>query len=192
MKYFAIAAALTAFAAPAAALPIVSGDGNETCNGAACVIVQPHPAWQTPGVGQWISYADTGVGGIVAPSSTAAPLFTVVETFSTAYRSMLDLTVWADDTAQVWLNGVALNTPNFSQGTCAIGPLGCEPSEGEAFSVEVAAGQHTLAVDVYQVGAVTAGTMYEGGVNAIPLPASALLLFGGLFGLWSMRGLRKE
>lgn len=192
MKYFAIAAALAALAAPALAMPIVSGDGNESCNGAACEIVQPHPAWQFPGAGQWISYADTGVGDIVAPSSTAAPLFTVAETFSAAYRSMLDLTVWADDTAQVFLNGVALNTPNFSQGTCAIGPLGCEPGEGEAFSVEVAAGQHTLAVDVYQVGAVTTGTMYEGEVNAIPLPASALLLLGGLVGLWSMRGLRRK
>lgn len=186
MKYL-LAAAIAAFVSPAAALPIVSGDGNETCNGAACVTVQPHPAWQPAGAGQWISYADTGIGGFVAPSTTAAPLFTVVETFSAAYRSLLDLTVFADDTAQVFLNGVALNAPNFTQGTCAIGPLGCEPHEGEVFAVEIAAGQHTLAIDVYQVGAVTAGTMYEGSVNTIPLPASALLLAGGLVGLAALR-----
>lgn len=187
MKYLIATAAIAASVSPAAALPIVSGDGNETCNGAACAVIQPHPAWQAPGAGQWISYADTGMSGFVAPSTTATPLFTVVETFSTAYRSLLDLMVWADDTARVRLNGVALNMPNFTQGTCAVGPLGCEPGEGEAFSVEVAAGQHTLAVDVYQVGAVTAGTMYEGEVNAVPLPASALLLAGGLVGLATLR-----
>lgn len=187
MRYLTLAAALAAFSAPAAALPIVSGDGTETCNGTPCVTIQPHPAWHLPASGQWISYADTGIGGTVAPSSTAAPLFTVIETFTTAYRSLLDLTVWADDTAQVWLNGVALNTANFTQGTCAIGPLGCEPGEGQSFSVEVAAGQHVLAIDVYQVGAVTTGAAYEGEVNAIPLPGSLLLLAGGLIGLACLR-----
>lgn len=187
MKYLALAAAIAALTSPALALPIVSGDGNETCNGGACVTIQPHPAWHIPSAGQWISYADTGAGGVVAPSSTAAPLFTVIETFTTAYRSLLDLTVWADDTAQVWLNGVALNTANFTQGICAIGALGCQPGEGEAFSVEVAAGQHLLAIDVYQVGASTTGTAYEGEVNAIPLPATILLLAGGLAGLACLR-----
>lgn len=187
MRYLTLAAALAAFSAPAAALPIVSGDGTETCNGGPCVVIQPHPAWHLPASGQWISYADTGAGGIVAPSTTVAPLFTVVETFTTAYRSLLDLTVWADDTAKVWLNGVALNTANFTQGICAIGALGCEPGEGEAFSVEVAAGQHVLAIDVYQVGAVTTGTAYEGEVNAIPLPSSLLLMLGGLVGLACLR-----
>lgn len=192
MRYFAFAAlAAAVFAAPAWSMPIVSGDGTETCNGGPCVTIQPHPAWQPPGAGQWISYADTGVGGIVAPSTTASPLFTVVEQFTAAYRSMLDLTVWADDTAQVFLNGVALNVPNFAQGTCAIGPLGCEPGEGEAFSVEVDAGQHTLAIDVYQVGAVTTGAMYEGEVNAIPLPGGLALLGAGLLGFGVLRAVRK-
>lgn len=187
MRYLTLAAALAALSAPAAALPIVSGDGTETCNGAPCVVIQPHPAWHLPASGEWISYTDTGIGGIVAPSTTAAPLFTVIETFTTAYRSLLDLTVWADDTAQVFLNGAALNAPNFTQGICAIGPLGCEPGEGQSFSVEVAAGQHTLAIDVYQVGAVTTGAAYEGEVNAIPLPGSLLLLAGGLIGLACLR-----
>lgn len=187
MRYLTLAAALAAFSAPAAALPIVSGDGTETCNGGACVTIQPHPAWYIPASGQWVSYADTGIGGIVAPSSTAAPLFTVIETFTTAYRSLLDLTVWADDTAQVFLNGAALNAPNFTQGICAIGPLGCQTGEGETFSVEVAAGQHVLAIDVYQVGASTTGTAYEGEVNAIPLPGSLVLLAGGLVGLACLR-----
>lgn len=189
ITFAAIAAA--AFAASANATPIVSGDGNETCNGGPCVTIQPHPAWQAPGDGRWISYADTGIGGFVAPSSTTAPLFTVVETFTAAYRSLLNLAVWADDTAQVFLNGTALNVPNFTQGICAIGPLGCEPGEGQPFSVEVAAGQHSLAIDVYQVGAVTAGTMYEGEVNAIPLPGGLALLGAGLLGFGVLRTLRK-
>jgi len=196
MKHLFAAAALTAFTAPAAALPIVSGDGNETCNGGACVAIQPHPAWQAPGAGQWISYADTGYGGaVLAPPGS---MWTATETFTVAHRSWLDFTAWADDTAQVFLNGVALNLPNMTQGTCAIGPLGCEPGEGEAFAMEVAAGTHELKFEVRQIGvgqdtiSNPSGLMYEGEVNAIPLPASALLLAGGLFGLWSMRGLRME
>jgi len=196
MKYFAIAAAIAAFATPALAMPIVSGDGNETCNGAACVAVQPHPAWQVPGAGQWISYADTSYGGtVLAPPGS---MWTATETFTIEYRSWLDFTAWADDTAQVFLNGIALNVPNMTQGTCAIGPLGCEPREGEAFAMEVAAGTHELKFEVRQTGvgrdtiSNPSGLMYEGEVNAIPLPASAMLLLGGLVGLWSMRGLRKE
>lgn len=80
MKYL-LAATIAAFVSPAIALPIVSGDGNETCNGAACVTVQPHPAWQSAGAGQWISYADTGYGGdtLALPGS----VWTVTEAFST-------------------------------------------------------------------------------------------------------------
>jgi len=183
MKYLFAAAAIAALAAPASAMPILSGDGTETCNGGPCVTIAPHPAWQPPGAAQWVSYADTGAGGIIAPSTTTTPLFTISEAFHAAYRSMLTFTVWADDTAQVFLNGTALNVPNFTQGICAVGPLGCEPEEGGAFSMEVAAGSHLIEIDVYQVGAVTTGAMYEGSVSAIPLPASGALALAGIAGL---------
>lgn len=183
MKYLFAAAVFAALASPASAGPLLSGDGTETCNGGACVTIAPHPAWQPAGAAQWVSYADTGAGGIIAPSTTAAPLFTISEAFQVAYRSMLTLTVFADDTAQVFLNGTALNVPNFTQGICAIGPLGCEPAEGGEFAVEVAAGSNLLEIEVYQVGAVTTGAMYEGEVNAIPLPASGALAMAVIAGL---------
>ena len=186
LKSILLAAVLAALTAPAMALPIVSGDGTETCtgnNGGDCVTIAPHPAWQPNGAGQWISYTDTGVGGFVAPNSTPSPLFTVTETFTTAYRSMLTLLVFADDTAQVFLDSTALNAPNFTQGTCAIGQLGCEPGEGATFAFEVAAGTHTLEFDVYQVGGATTGVMYEGEVNAIPVPAAGGMALAGIAGL---------
>ena len=194
-KHLALAAAL--LASPAAmAAPILSGDGAETCNGGACVVVAPHPAWQAPGAGQWISYADTGYGGdtLALPGS----MWTVTEAFSTAYQSLLRLTVWADDTARVLLNGVPLNVPNMTQGTCAVGPLGCEPGEQETFALQVAAGAHSLTFEVFQTGtgldtiSNPSALMYEGEVNAIPLPASALLMLAALAGLATIRGLRTE
>lgn len=138
----------------ALALPIVSGDGNETClvpMQQSCTVqtISLHRRWQTNdpnGDGAaWISYADTGALGstlAVAPGGNKqAPVMFVRETLTGLQAGdRLVMDVWADDTSEVQLQYgdgstffgshlATLLTPNFTQNTCADGANGCEPED---------------------------------------------------------------
>jgi hypothetical protein len=196
------AVVLVAFvsAAPVSAgpiLPILSGDGetwigNTPIGGGSgtTVIVDAHPAWQAPGLAQWVSYGDTGYGGAtLAPPSGTTSIMTVYETFSAGAGSVLTMKIWADDTARVSLDGVEFLSPNFSQSTCANGSIGCEPHEFGALSFTLlTGGPHTIAMEIFQVGAGLTTTanpfavLYEGTVDlaedrvAVPEPMTMALL----------------
>jgi len=214
-----MAAAIVAVSFSAQAMPLLSGDSTETCvNGAplgagpcAITVISPHPAWQPAGAGQWISYADTGhTGATLAPPSGTTPVFSVFEAFSVSGPSTLSLSVWADDTAGVLLNGNLLrplsgSAPNFTQSTCARGALGCEPREAGIFNAALSAGSHTLEFQVYQVGTGQTprsnpfGLLYEGSVDldgpgpaAVPVPMAGALAATGIAGLLLMRGRRTQ
>lgn len=182
---------------------IVSGDGTETCvNGTplvagSCSIqtITPHNAWQTIsplGNGAlWISYANTGIGGdTLAPPSGTDVVFSVLESFYVSAGSKLSLDVWADDTAEVFIGGTSVYSPNFTQSTCANGPIGCQPNEnGHIDYTFSSAGLFDLKFDVYQVGTGTTvdsnpfGLLYSGTLTSVPEP-SIIALFGlGLAGL---------
>lgn len=185
--------------ASAASIMIVSGDGETWVGGSpigggsgATVVVDPHPSWQPPGNALWVSYADTGYGGtVLAPTSGTTTAATIVERFNASAGSLLNLRIWADDTARVRINGVEVIAPNFAQGTCAAGSIGCEPNEfGTIVNfVFQTSGVQTLSFDVFQVGTGSTttsnpfGLLYEGSVTSVPEPV-ALALFGlGLVGL---------
>lgn len=129
-----------AIPSPVSAILIISGDGTETCTqgpalgSGPCDVqtINPATVWQPnnpDGNGAlWISYADTGRPGTV----TAPPGFvaTFTETFSTNIGDVLDLSVWADNTAAVLIDGITLISANFtSDAYCADGPIGCEVGE---------------------------------------------------------------
>ncbi len=183
-----------------------SGLDGTTC---MLVAIDPHPAWQ-PGDpfgqgAQWVSYADTGVGGsTLAPHKGSATnpdgrqmIMSVTESFVIGLGGgSLYFRIWADDTADVWLDGTLLFAANFTQGTCAAGVIGCEPNEfGEIDIPGLAAGEHVLRFDLYQVGTGTNpnsnpfGMLYSGWVGqafsatGAAEPASAVLLGLGLAGL---------
>jgi hypothetical protein len=205
---FTMVAILTCAAAtPASAGPIlsiVSGDGETWTGGTpigggsgTTVVVNPHPAWQAPGVAKWVSYANTGYGGSqLAPPSGTTEIMTVYETFFANPGSVLNLKIWADDTARVSLDGTTFLTPNFSQGTCANGSIGCEPGEyGTLSFVLVTGGLHTIAMDVFQVGtgmdtwSNPFAVLYEGTVDLaeerqqVPEPLTLSLLGLGALGI---------
>lgn len=189
MKKLALAAALAAFTGPALAGPILSGDGDagEFCNGGPCYVQPVHPAWMVPAApAAWVSYMPDSYD-IPTPEAWGWVQHFVLDTART-----IRLHIWADDTSNnpevngqevAYLNGGARN---FALGTCAVGAVGCEPDEYGILEVSLPAGQHTLAVEVHQRGGGPSGILVQD-VSAIPLPATIVLLAGGLVGLACLR-----
>ena len=199
----ATASLLLGSSGAALAIPIISGDSTETCTlgpalpAGACTVfdpVSPHAAWQTVnpnGQGAvWISYAATGItGSTLAPPSGMTMVVKITETFTAGIGDVLTLDVWADDTAEVLIDGVSQFAPNFTQSTCANGPIGCQPGENATINyVFAAAGTHTLDFELYQVGTGTTnsnnpfGLLYSGTL-AVPEPVTLGLLGIALLGL---------
>jgi len=200
----------------AGALAINSGDGTESCAtnavsfpGESCAQgnaagnrvdnITPHGAWQgQPVAGAvWISYKNSGigVGAQLAPiTSHTVPdpvpyLMRITEQFVTGSdNALLDLTTWADDTALLKIDGIEVQAPNFTQGTCAVGSIGCEPTESfilDDYNLG-AAGLHTIEWYVFQVGDATNpqgnpfGLLYAGSCEACsPTPEPATLFLVG-------------
>ncbi len=182
----------------ALALPIVSGDGTESCSSyldATCNVmtIDRHPAWATGNSGaDWISFADTGYDGkqFQVPSSAATAAASFFETVTFSSLTELALRVWGDDTVQIFLNDVAQNLPDFSQdGACAGGAIGCQPNEFGDFFWTLGPGTYTLRFDVYQIGGGPFGLLYTGTSNptSVPEPGSLALVIGGLLGLVVLR-----
>jgi hypothetical protein len=212
-------------AGAASATPINSEIGLSWIGGAAIgggsgttVATAPHPAWQGNNpfgsAAVWISYADTGYGGgVLAPRNGSATnldgthvIMTVTDSFAAGIGDSLHLTVWADDTARVFIDGAQVFAPNFTQNICANGQIGCTPANGGVINyVFQTGGQHTLAFDVFQVGSglnttnnpfglLFAGELTDppvGPAAVVPEPSSWLLLLSGAAGmiLWRRRKL---
>jgi hypothetical protein len=180
------------------------------------VAITPYPGWQANNPfgssAVWISYADTGYGGgVLAPANGSATnldgthvIMTVTDSFAAGAGDSLHLTVWADDTARVFIDGTQFFAPNFTQNICADGQIGCTPANGGVINhVFQTGGQHTLAFDTFQVGSGLNtlnnpfGLLFAGeltglvgpGADPVPEPSTWLLLGSGLAGmiLWRKR-----
>ncbi len=200
-------AALWVVSLNAAAVPIVSGDGTETCTAGsgACSVttIDRHPSWQSnnPGASnaQWISFADTGVGGhTVVPNSATSPGASFFEQLTFTSATTLSMRIWGDDSVQVFLNDVAQNQLNLAMDShCTGGPFGCEPNEFGELDWLLDAGTYLLRFDVYQLGGGPFGLLYAGEFNpardavSVPEPGSAGLILGAL-GLLALRVARRR
>ncbi|WCL55537.1 PEPxxWA-CTERM sorting domain-containing protein [Gimibacter soli] len=197
-----------------AATTYYSGDGNGTCNGGACVSITPHGVWGdvsdnaglAANTADWISFANTGIGGSVLPSlggprddSNYTMLFS--NTFSVGGTGDLNLWVLADDTALVritGLNGAVLDFPAFAGqiNPCAGGglgnPVGCVEGDMGSWSFSgLEAGNYTLDIYSFQTGGDVFGMQYAMNVtSAIPEPATWLMMIMG-FGLVGMASRRR-
>ncbi len=199
----AVVLALTCAPLEAAPITFYTGDGGDVVNGGAAVNILPHPAWGdvsalaglAAGTAEWISFVDSGYGGIVLPNAESRELgdetarFT--RTFNFASETTLRLWILADDTAIVRLLGpdgyvnTLFNAYPGQIDPCAPGGsgagLGCVQADMGIVTVSgLTAGQYTLEVNAFQTNGWVFGAQYAGTVESVPEPASLLLLGTGL------------
>jgi hypothetical protein len=205
---------LLAGLAPGATITLLSGvSAGESNNitGTNFVIPGLEPAWvaDRQDGASWISFDNTGwqsIGGvgsavITLPNATPGdPNAIFYQTFTDSAGTLLtgSISVWADDTAAVYLDGALLLAPNYSQASTNCAPddaVTCNNS-GMTANFTTTPGTHILSFDVYQTGSWTYGVMYDGSVtdngsSATPEPESYILLGGGLIALGIFRHNRK-
>jgi hypothetical protein len=212
MRKFLLTIAALALAAPLSAAPITfhSGDGGDILLSAGALTpITPHAAWGdvSPFAGlpadtaRWISYANTGIGGIIAPNAATRTRPDATAVFSRQFvlggTGQFDLWILTDDTAAVDLIGPGGTTVLFDpfQGQidpCAPGgtgiPIGCVDADMGHASMTLGPGAYDLRVYAFQTNRDVFGAQYAG---SVPEPASLMLLGTGLVGLLARRRIRK-
>jgi hypothetical protein len=200
-----------------------SGSNSQTPGNVGVVV---SPVWAVPGNSNysWVSYDQTGcntfqpltgyctpgaanpVGTSVNGSATA----TFYQTFTVTDASASgNVSVWADDTASVYLDNGTVTAGDGSSGTleflanpnlgsnCAGAPIGCITGMNAIIPLNLTTGTYTMVIDAYQlVGGSPFGVMYAGTLNtggpSIPEPASYMLMGLGLAGLGTLMRRRKR
>jgi hypothetical protein len=178
-----------------------SGFGTVDLTGPA----NPNPLW-APALpdSDWISYGPTGDpadAGYFTPSDgtvvTFITLFDVTGVISDA-----TLTVLADDSTSVILNGHTLFAANLTPGSfCAPAAIGCTLSTEEVFTMAELApylvnGANELSFGVVQMGANSFGLDFAGNLDPgeTPEPATAAFIGAGLIALaiWHRQSERRD
>ncbi len=150
-----------------------------------------HPAWEPNHAPDavWISYNDTGYQGRYSqPFMDHTPVMDVIFNFNLPSAGLMNLKVWADDSADVVVDGVQLIGAAFTQSTCSGTVIGCVHQDGGSFVQALSAGAHNVTITAYQVGTGTNTTDNPFGVLAVgsvntPEPATLGMMGAGLIAL---------
>lgn len=195
-------------AASASMITAWSGDGGDvlvsSVNPGSITQITPHSVWGdvsddaglASGTAKWISYANTGSGGSIAPDTTdrndiSEATAHFQRTFSGG-AGAFNLWILTDDTATVKLNGNLLFDSFDGQlDPCAPGgtgvPIGCAEADMGIYSTTLAAGSYTLDIYAFQTNQSVFGSQYAFSYQStvVPAPSSlGLLLLGfGLVGI---------
>ena len=195
-----VAGVLSVATLDASVIAFVSGDGVGEGNSltAANVVITPDPSWQPPTNGaQWISYEDTGDSGSRPPAAPAAiaSFFEIIDVPAPLTGS---LTAWADDTVDVYLNGVKLISAAAPVAAphCTVDVITCRPDGGATLSLtaNLLPGVNTIRFDAYQYFNGPFGILYYGSITATdtPEPGTWLLSGCGLLGLGAFLSRRRS
>ena len=180
---------------------VTGGESNNVTTNNV-ILSNIEPEWTLPSGGaDWISYENSGwstvtnsaIMTVPDTSSQNTPSAVFTQTF-TDLTSLLNLsiTVWADDSAVVFLDGTQISgNANFLQTPgiyCAPTGITCDGLGSTFTANNLTAGTHTLTFDVYQIGGGSFGLMYSGTVtdnsqSLAPEPGSYALLGMGLVAL---------
>lgn len=145
------------------------------------------------GGAEWISYENTGKGGITLANSTGVddPTADFYLSFAGGMGVTVSITVWADDTAAVYLNGTEVSgTPDLTQSLadCAASGITCTGPGTTFTDLSAPDGTNTFEFEVYQTGGGLFGLMYDATADyPAPEPGSYLLLGSGLIALAMLR-----
>jgi len=174
------------------------------CTGGVLNAIVQDPAWTTPPApAVWVSYnPNTGFGGSAQPGNATPPLSpaNATETFAISIPagfSSLTVTVWADDTAGLRLDGGAsyiTPPPGTTAATnCVTTGITCT-GPGTVFTIALGGLAHTLDFDVFQLNGSSFGFAYAGDLTPVPEPATLLLVGSALAaaGLVSRKRFRKD
>lgn len=178
-----------------------SADAGQTNSMGATVTVTPDSAWLSalPG-SSWVSFAPTttsSAGFVSVPNGTVVNFYDTFNVSGTPTSG--SITVMADDSAAVLLNGVLLMAEGSPAGntyaTCSNSGIGClSPVTINLPATDLQTGANTLEFEVAQRNGYSFGLDYLGSVVdpvTASEPAAGLMLGLGLLAL-SAVGLRRR
>jgi PEP-CTERM motif len=171
-----------------------AADSGQTNSNGNTIAIAPNSLWAPALSGtSWVSYGLTGdtqnPGFFVVPNGTVVSFYDVFNLAGTATGG--SLTVMADDSATVILNGVTLMAEAPSIGntyaTCSDFGIGCvKPTKFDLPTSVLTTGSNMLEFQVAQRAGSSFGLDYSGFVTdpvATPEPGTGMLLALGLLGM---------